>query len=74
VCEGNCAVLGLPCECAPRRGGRPQSRPHGTSAAYRRHYRHHEKPCRECQQWRQRAWEDTLSDQQRERRRKARAA
>ena len=49
-----CEFLGLPCEC--RRGpGRPQSRPHGTRAAARRHYRHDGpgwrcRPCRQAEQ------------------------
>jgi DNA-binding transcriptional regulator YiaG len=49
-----CEFLGLPCEC-PGRRGRPQSRPHGTLAAARRHYRHDGpgwrcRPCRQAEQ------------------------
>ena len=49
-----CELLGLPCGC--RRGpGRPQSRPHGTLAAARRHYRRDGpgwrcRPCRQAEQ------------------------
>lgn len=54
-----CELLGLPCEC--RRGrGRPQSRPHGTLAAARRHYRL-DGPgwrCRSCRQAESRAYQD----------------
>ena len=54
-----CEFLGLPCEC--RRGpGRPQSRPHGTLAAARRHYRS-DGPgwrCRPCRQAEQRGNQD----------------
>lgn len=30
----------------------------GTGAAYRRHYRHGEKPCLACRLWRSRDWQD----------------
>lgn len=54
-----CEMLGLPCEC--RRGrGRPQTHPHGTLAAARRHYRH-DGPgwrCRSCRQAEQRGYQD----------------
>ena len=48
-----CELLGLPCEC--RRPGRPQTQPHGTLAAARRHYRHDGpgwrcRPCRQAEQ------------------------
>lgn len=58
TCDGNCALLGLPCECAPRPPGRPAFRPCGTMAAYRRHQRHGETPCRECKQAFSRWWQD----------------
>lgn len=51
-------MLGLPCEC--RRRGRPQTQPHGTMAAARRHYRH-DGPgwrCRPCRQAETRESED----------------
>jgi DNA-binding transcriptional regulator YiaG len=53
-----CELLGLPCEC--RRPGRPQTQPHGTLAAARRHYRH-DGPgwrCRSCRQAEHRAEQD----------------
>ena len=53
-----CELLGLPCEC--RRPGRPQTQPHGTLAAARRHYRH-DGPgwrCRPCRQAEARAEQD----------------
>jgi hypothetical protein len=33
-------------------------RPHGSTAAARRHYRHREPLCRSCKQAEQRAWQD----------------
>jgi hypothetical protein len=33
-------------------------KPCGTGAAYRRHYRHGEKPCFACRLWRSRDWQD----------------
>ena len=50
------------------------TRPHGTIAAARRHYRHGEKPCRSCLQAMARYWEDTGSALRRARRQQARAA
>ena len=53
-----CELLGLPCEC--RRRGRPQTRPHGTLAGARRHYRS-DGPgwrCRPCRQAEQRDRQD----------------
>ena len=56
-----CELLGLPCECRrPGRPGRPQTQPHGTLAAARRHYRH-DGPgwrCRACRQAETRAEQD----------------
>lgn len=63
-----CELLGLPCEC--RRPGRPQTRPHGTRAAYARHYRHGEQPCEACRQWWRRWWQDTGRAQREARRQK----
>jgi len=57
--ECNCRILGLPCECPGPRGGRPAFRPCGTLAAYKRHYRHGETPCRACKQAWRRWWDDT---------------
>jgi hypothetical protein len=51
-----CTMLGLPCEC--RKRGRPQTQPHGTVAAARRHYRHGERPCEPCRQAERRHWQD----------------
>jgi hypothetical protein len=36
-------------------------KPCGTLSAYRRHYRHGEKPCLACRQARSRQWQDTRS-------------
>lgn len=36
----------------------PDVRPHGTVAAYRRHYRHGEEPCESCRQAKARAQAD----------------
>jgi hypothetical protein len=61
-----CTMLGLPCEC--RRGpGRPQTQPHGTVAAARRHYRHGERLCEDCRQAEQRHWQDVTGPARRER-------
>jgi hypothetical protein len=45
-----CEFLGLPCECERRGPGRPLTRPHGTPAAARRHYRRGERLCEDCKQ------------------------
>jgi hypothetical protein len=67
MADCTCSILGLPCEC--RTGpGRPQTRPHGTRAAYQRHYRHSEKPCTACRQWWKQWWQDTGRHQRRRRR------
>jgi len=46
----------------PRRGGWRMNeldlQPHGTRSAYRRHYRHGEKPCESCRQAMARHWQD----------------
>lgn len=52
--------------------GELDTRPHGTLAAYRRHYRHGERPCEPCTQARARYWRDVLSPRRAARRRQAR--
>ena len=44
-------------------------RPHGTLAAYRRHYRHGEQPCEDCRQANARASADRGREQANARRR-----
>jgi hypothetical protein len=53
-----CEFLGLPCECERSGPGRPLSRPHGTPAAARRHYRRGERLCAPCKQAERARWRE----------------
>ena len=55
-------------------GARWADQPHGTLAAYRRHYRYGEKPCESCKQANSRHWQDIRNPRKEARRRALRLA